>query len=197
MKYNQKLYEKVNEKYQNIETSQLSDQAFCKEVEKNIIASKGEEKEIWESLYLSTLLEGISRGYTHYNIKELESRLEYQAFKRMLKKTEVQHFLYRAVLHLWNGEYDEVFPLLEEYLDSFEDIRIKLLTEFEFLNHFVLPLKNGYSGMWNQIAVLLKKYGTGEDIIAMCYALEKYYYHEKWEEATDVLAIVLQKNPNF
>ena len=197
MKYNQKLYEKVNEKYQNIATSQLSDQAFCKEVEKNIIASKGEEKEIWESLYLSTLLEGISRGYTHYNIKELESRLEYQAFKRMLKKTEVQHFLYRAVLHLWNGEYDEVFPLLEEYLDSFEDIRIKPLTEFEFLNHFVLPLKNGYSGMWNQIAVLLKKYGTGEDIIAMCYALEKYYYHEKWEEATDVLAIVLQKNPNF
>lgn len=74
MKYNQKLYEKVNEKYQNIATSQLSDQAFCKEVEKNIIASKGEEKEIWESLYLSTLLEGISRGYTHYNIKELESR---------------------------------------------------------------------------------------------------------------------------
>ena len=35
MKYNQKLYEKVNEKYQNIATSQLSDQAFCKEVEKS------------------------------------------------------------------------------------------------------------------------------------------------------------------
>ncbi len=197
MKYNQMLYEKVNEKYQNIATSQISDQIFCKEVEKHIIASKGEEKEIWESLYLSTLLEGISRGYTNYNIKELESRLEYQAFKRVLRRAEVQHFLYRAVLHLWNEENSEVFPLLAEYLDGFEDIRIKPLTEFEFLNNFVLPLKNGYSGMWNQIAALLKKYGTSEDIVAMCYALEKYYYHEKWEEVTDVLAIVLQKNPDF
>lgn len=44
MKYNQKLYEKVNEKYQNIATSQLSDQAFCKEVEKILLLVKGKKK---------------------------------------------------------------------------------------------------------------------------------------------------------
>lgn len=197
MAYNQKLYEKVNKKFQDIFQTETSNEEICEKIERYIRVTKGEEREIWESLYLSTLLEGISRGTTHYVRKELETLQAYQSFKRMLRKTEEKHLLYRAVLHLWNEENRAVFPLLEEYLDGFEDIRIKPLTEFEFLNHFVLPLKNGYSGMWNQIAVLLKKYGTGEDIIAMCYALEKYYYHEKWEEVIDVLTIVLQKNPDF
>lgn len=157
------------------------------------------------SLYCDMILDALVGGccrYSDMDTNQLRSEPLFRKFQEIvagLDKGDPFNLLYGAVADLLSGRHEEVLPRLSAYLN--EKIRSVgessgIFSADDFTYILVIPLKEGFPGMWSAIGKLLDRDGVEKGIPELCAALEHLYYDPKNENIVDALTGVLQCNPS-
>ena len=166
-------------------------------------AAPSEHKGGLESLYCDLLLDALISGYYRYSemdTKQLVDDPLYAKFKKMvcgLDKSDPCNLLYYAIIDLVSGKKENVLQYLSAYLDGKIKTESGVFTAEDFAYILVVPLKEGFPGMWSAIGRMLDRDDVEKGVPEMCAALEHLYYDSKNENIIESLTQVLRCNPNI
>lgn len=166
-------------------------------------AAPSEHKGGLESLYCDLLLDALISGYYRYSemdTKQLINDPLYAKFKKMvcgLDKSDPCNLLYYAIIDLVSGKKENVLQYLSAYLDEKIKPESGVFTSEDFAYILVVPLKEGFPGMWSAIGRMLDRDDVEKGVPEMCAALEHLYYDSKNENIIESLTQVLRCNPNI
>lgn len=169
-------------------------------------AAPSEHKGGLESLYCDLLLDALISGYYRYSemdTKQLVDDPLYTKFKKMvygLDRSDPYNLLYYAIIDLVSGKKENVLQYLSAYLDEkIKSLKTEsgIFTAEDFTYILVVPLKEGFPGMWSAIGRMLDRDDVEAGIPEMCAALDHLYYDSKNESIIESLTQVLQCNPKI
>ena len=169
-------------------------------------AAPSEHKGGLESLYSDLLLDALISGYYRYSemdTKQLVDDPLYTKFKKMvygLDRSDSYNLLYYAIIDLVSGKKENVLQYLSAYLDEkIKSLKTEsgIFTAEDFTYILVVPLKEGFPGMWSAIGRMLDRDDVEAGIPEMCAALDHLYYDSKNESIIESLTQVLQCNPKI
>ena len=158
------------------------------------------------SLYCDLLLDNLTIGYLRYSelikfsLKQDPYYVEFRSATRQLTDKDPLNQIFFAVIDLLNRNYTSVGQRLEIYIPAKIKNMLSSNISFtcsDFIYCFVLPLKEGFPGMWRNVGQLLNVENAGKGFLEMCEALDYVYYSSKNEEIIDALTRVLQRNPDI
>ena len=127
-------------------------------------AAPSEHKGGLESLYCDLLLDALISGYYRYSemdTKQLVDDPLYTKFKKMvygLDRSDPYNLLYYAIIDLVSGKKENVLQYLSAYLDEkIKSLKTEsgIFTAEDFTYILVVPLKEGFPGMWSAIGRML------------------------------------------
>lgn len=153
-------------------------------------AAPSEHKGVLESLYCDLLLDALISGYYRYSemdTKQLVDDPLYTKFKKMvygLDRSDPYNLLYYAIIDLVSGKKENVLQYLSAYLDEkIKSLKTEsgIFTAEDFTYILVVPLKEGFPGMWSAIGRMLDRDDVEAGIPEMCAALDHLYYDSKNE----------------
>lgn len=159
-------------------------------------AAPSEHKGGLESLYCDLLLDALISGYYRYSemdTKQLVDDPLYTKFKKMvygLDRSDPYNLLYYAIIDLVSGKKENVLQYLSAYLDEkIKSLKTEsgIFTAEDFTYILVVPLKEGFPGMWSAIGRMLDRDDVEAGIPEMCAALDHLYYDSKNGEAQRVI----------
>lgn len=107
---------------------------------------------------------------------------------------------YYAIIDLVSGKKENVLQYLSAYLDEkIKSLKTEsgIFTAEDFTYILVVPLKEGFPGMWSAIGRMLDRDDVEAGIPEMCAALDHLYYDSKNESIIESLTQVLQCNPKI
>ena len=169
-------------------------------------AAPSEHKGGLESLYCDLLLDALISGYYRYSemdTKQLVDDPLYTKFKKMvygLDRSDPYNLLYYAIIDLVSGKKENVLQYLSAYLDEkIKSLKTEsgIFTAEDFTYILVVPLKEGFPGMWSAIGRMLDRDDVEAGIPEMCAALDHLYNDSKNESIIESLTQVLQCNPKI
>lgn len=158
-------------------------------------AAPSEHKGGLESLYCDLLLDALISGYYRYSemdTKQLVDDPLYTKFKKMvygLDRSDPYNLLYYAIIDLVSGKKENVLQYLSAYLDEkIKSLKTEsgIFTAEDFTYILVVPLKEGFPGMWSAIGRMLDRDDVEAGIPEMCAALDHLYYDSKNESINDL-----------
>lgn len=129
-------------------------------------AAPSEHKGGLESLYCDLLLDALISGYYRYSemdTKQLVDDPLYTKFKKMvygLDRSDPYNLLYYAIIDLVSGKKENVLQYLSAYLDEkIKSLKTEsgIFTAEDFTYILVVPLKEGFPGMWSAIGRMLDR----------------------------------------
>lgn len=195
--------EKLIHEFEQIQSTDQIDFNSCR----NLIASVDlPSRNELLSLYCDLLLDHLTFGYLRYSelmkfdLKQDPYYIEFRSAARQFTDSDPLRQIFFAVIDLLNRNYTSVRQRLAIYISTKIKTILSTNTAFtcsDFIYCFVLPLKEGFPGMWRNIGQLLNIENAGKGFLEMCEALECVYYSSKNEEIIDALTCVLQANPNI
>lgn len=150
-------------------------------------AAPSEHKGGLESLYCDLLLDALISGYYRYSemdTKQLVDDPLYTKFKKMvygLDRSDPYNLLYYAIIDLVSGKKENVLQYLSAYLDEkIKSLKTEsgIFTAEDFTYILVVPLKEGFPGMWSAIGRMLDRDDVEAGIPEMCAALDHLYVIE-------------------
>lgn len=166
-------------------------------------AAPSEHKGGLESLYCDLLLDALISGYYRYSemdTKQLVDDPLYTKFKKMvygLDRSDPYNLLYYAIIDLVSGKKENVLQYLSAYLDEkIKSLKTEsgIFTAEDFTYILVVPLKEGFPGMWSAIGRMLDRDDVEAGIPEMCAALDHLYYDSKNESIIESLTQVLPRS---
>ena len=119
-----------------------------------------------ESLYCDLLLDALISGYYRYSemdTKQLVDDPLYTKFKKMvygLDRSDPYNLLYYAIIDLVSEKKENVLQYLSAYLDEkIKSLKTEsgIFTAEDFTYILVVPLKEGFPGMWSAIGRMLDR----------------------------------------
>lgn len=166
----------------NIIEAEYDDDTFLKKCDE-LVEEHPEGKEIYVDYLLNLLIWGLF-CYDKKQKKRILNHKFFSRYSQLIKELNNSHIL-TAVEKI----------LLEHNVEAFEDIK-QWLSEDKPLNSYeefvyvlMIPLKNGYPGMWNEVGKVLDRKGLAV-YSDLCYALEEVYYGDT-NHAIDKLCDVM------
>lgn len=197
------IADKLLAQFDKILLDNSTDFSSCDQIVKT---APPEHKGGLESLYCDLLLDALISGYYRYSemdTKQLVDDPLYTKFKKMvygLDRSDPYNLLYYAIIDLVSEKKENVLQYLSAYLDEkIKSLKTEsgIFTAEDFTYILVVPLKEGFPGMWSAIGRMLDRDDVEAGIPEMCAALDHLYYDSKNESIIESLTQVLQCNPKI
>ena len=170
----------------------VSDQEAFAKINR-LLAKEADAQEI-RSQYADEILEFITRGLHKYgNISSICSSIYFKEFEVQVSKLSPAPSIFQAFMNLVLGKHDAVMENVRTWIDE----GIEELDGPLFVDALVLPLKEGFPGMWTQIGGMLRERDALKGLADACDALETVYHATDPEEAVEALTRAHQANPDL
>lgn len=163
------------------------------------------EQEELRALLCYDILDKMVAGFTHYQSDiDYFSAPGFLILAENIEKFQKDWYFLWSVYYLLKKDYSLVISNVEKLLDSIYQSALidnpenpVILNEDSFIYYFIDPFKNAFDGFWQKLAVLLKKYPVGQDILDYCNLIDQFYTLESGDELIDVLLQFHMKYPNY
>ena len=163
------------------------------------------EQEELRALLCYNILEEMTVGFTHYQPDiDYFSAPGFLMLAENIEKFQKDWYFLWSVYYLIKKDYNLVLTNIEKLLDSIYQAALidnpeypVILNEDSFIYYFFDPFKNAFDGFWHQLAVLLKKYPVGQDVLDYCKLIDQFYTLESGDDLIDVLLQFHLKYPNY
>lgn len=143
--------------------------------------------------YADSLFDFLMLGYYKYpNYKIFVDNKYYQKLKKILDIIKDIPILNAAVCII-EGRYQDVLSHIQKFINSETEINKYTYDDFTYI--FMVPLKNGFEGMWVQIGKMLEKAHFPLVYREMCDILEVLYYSDNSEKIVDSILSFISEHP--
>ena len=172
-----------------------TDLQYCKRIEKCI--NNDLSNRDLQIGYANVLIDSLIDGVYKYNVKNVRTKIRkndlFLRYAKIVEKITPPSYIHRAILDVINEEYDSVIENIENvYVKESEQLNCN-----NFVYSYVIPLKEGFPGMWTSIKKIMLSHDVQPGLLELCDALELLYYSDDNEQIISSLSIVISKNPEI
>lgn len=179
---------------------------------KMISEADNEIQDKLQNSYCNLLLDNCVLGYYVYNKtigehlpkeKSIRNNPYFLEFKKEVKKvdtSDLENKIFLAIIDLVEGKNSTVLKNLSQWIKvKIEHAKKEntLLECDDIVYSLIIPLKEGFPGMWSEISEMLTGDYVEKGVNSLCLALEKLYYSSDNNEIIEELTKVINENKNI
>lgn len=164
-----------------------------------------EEQDKMRVLFCNELLYAITSDYTKYDSSiDFHNNPAITLFKNNVRKLPKDKHFYWAMYYFYCNNNEKCLAELQAFMEkSYEEWRkdnnsdVPFLNEASLIDCYVEPYKNAFSGFWQRIADMLKKYPVDDGIVELCELIDRFYDYSSEEDIRNDLLTFSMKYPQF